>query len=128
MIVQKTILTGQSAQTLLATTDATVTIRPQYDFVAEDVTFQGSASLGGGAWTINSIQFGDRIVFSNPTGVPVAVFATNSFVRGMVKGGAIKAGLDILVNGNFAGGTAASTSRLVATFTGLKRGSSGCLP
>jgi len=122
-VVQKTILLGQTAVLNNAGAGAnTVTIRPQFDFVAEDMTFAGSV----GAWTITSVQFGDRIVFSNTNGVPIAVFAANNFVRGLVKGAAIAAGLDIQVNGNLAAST--TTSQLIATLTGLKRGTTGCGP
>ncbi len=120
-VVQKTILTGASDLNPAVGT-ATVTIRPQFDFVAEDLTFQGSTP----GWTITSIQFGDRIVFSNGTGVPVAVFATGSFVRGLIKGAAIAAGLDISIAGNLAAST--TTSNLLVTLIGLKRGTSGCGP
>jgi len=120
-VVQKTILSGQSGDDPGAGAN-TVTIRPQFDFVAEDLTFQGSTP----GWTITSIQFGDRIVFSNGTGVPVAVFATGSFVRGLIKGAAIAAGLDISIAGNLAAST--TTSNLLVTLIGLKRGTSGCGP
>jgi len=120
-VVQKTILTAQTAVNPAAGAQ-TVTVRPQFDFVSEDMTFTGSV----GNWTITSIQFGDRIVFSNATGVPVAIFATVSFVRGLVKGAAIAAGLDIQVAANIAAST--TTTQLIATLTGLKRGTSGCGP
>ena len=128
-IVQKTILTGISAN-VTGNAQGTVTIRPQFDFVAEDVTFTVvSATAGAGlAVTITSIQFGDRIIFSNPTGVPVAIFAVAGFMRGLVKGAAIAAGLDIQVVANVAGVGAATVTTLQATFTGLKRGTTGCGP
>jgi hypothetical protein len=132
-VVQKTILVGQSGATAAAGTQATVTIRPQFDFVAEDVTFQGSTANSGGAapailWNITAIQFGDRIVFSNPIGVPINIFAVAGFMRGLVKGAAIAAGLDIQITGTVNNVGAASTGNLVATFTGLKRGTTGCGP
>jgi hypothetical protein len=120
-VVQKTILSGASGTNPGAGSN-TVTIRPQFDFVAEDLTFQGSTP----GWTITSIQFGDRIVFSNGTGVPTAVFGTASFVRGLIKGAAIAAGLDISITANLAAST--TTSNLLVTLIGLKRGTSGCGP
>jgi hypothetical protein len=75
---------------------ATVKIRLQHHFRAEDVTFTGSAS---GA-TVTSIFFGDRVVWSNSDGIDVSVFASNSFMRGLLRGQSLRAGLDITVNGN----------------------------
>lgn len=120
-VVQKTIVTGSSGANPGAGSNS-VTIRPQFDFVAEDCTFQGSV----GTWTILSIDFGDRRVFNNATGVPIAVFATASFTRGLIKGAAIAAGLDITITGNLT--TSTTTSELVVTIIGLKRGTSGCGP
>jgi hypothetical protein len=74
---------------------ATVKIRLQHHFKAEDVTFTGSAS---GA-TVTSIFFGDRVVWSNSDGIDVSVFASNSFMRGLLRGQSLRAGLDITVNG-----------------------------
>ncbi len=120
-VVQKTILSATQAQTG-AVTQITLTIRPQFDFVAEDLTFAGTTA----GMSINRIRFGDRIVFDNDGGVPIAVFGTASFVRGLVKGAAISAGLDISVVGDTGAGVTGAT--LVATFTGLKRGTTGCGP
>lgn len=125
VVVQKTILVG--SVTPGSAGAGTVTIRPQFDFVAEDLTFAGSTGSTSGTWTITSINFGDRIIFSNATGVPLQVFAASNFLRGLVKGAAIKAGLDIAVNADLSGATL-SAAQLVATFTGLKRGTSGCMP
>ena len=116
-MVQKTILTGN---VLLDNTAGTITIRPQFDFVAEDVTF---IAVTAAQWTVTGIQFGDRIVFSNPTGVPIAVFAVAGFMRGLVKGAAIAAGLDIQLSV-----VTTTTETLTAVFTGLKRGTTGCGP
>ena len=120
-VVQKTILTGTSGLNPGAGAN-TVTIRPQFDFVASDITFNGSV----GAWTITSITFGDRIVFSNATGVPIGVFGIGSFLRGLVRGAAIAAGLDIAVAANLTAST--TTSELPVTMVGLKRGTTGCGP
>ena len=75
---------------------------------------------------IQAIEFGDRIIFNNAQSVPLAVFGTGSFVRGLVKGAAIAAGLDISLSGTATGAT--TTSQLTAVFTGLKRGTTGCGP
>ena len=131
MVVQKTILTGRLTGTsaTVAAGQQTITIRPQFDFVAEDVTFDGStAAKAGGAWTILAIRFGDRIIFNNTTGIPITTFAVASFIRGLVKGAAIAAGLDIQINANLSLATATTASTFQATFIGLKRGSSGCGP
>ena len=85
--------------TVTAEGAATVKVRLQHDFRAEDVTFTGSLS---GA-TVTSIFFGDRVVWSNSDGIDVSVFASNSFMRGLLRGQSLRAGLDITVNGNMPG-------------------------
>ncbi len=82
--------------TLTAAGSASVRIRLQHDFQAEDVTFTGSAP---GAM-VHSIFFGDRVVWSAPDGIDVAVFASNSFLRGLLKGQSLTAGLDVTINGS----------------------------
>lgn len=126
-VVQKTLLVGQSA--LNPGVNFTVTIRPQFDFVAEDLTLNandGQANAAG--FGIQAIEFGDRIIFSNAQNVPLAVFGTGSFVRGLVKGAAIAAGLDITITGGAGAGLSTTASQLTAVFTGLKRGTTGCGP
>ena len=126
-VVQKTLLVGQSA--LDPGVNFTVTIRPQFDFVAEDLTLNANdAQLNAAGFGIQSIEFGDRIIFSNAQNVPLAVFGTGSFVRGLVKGAAIAAGLDITITGGAGAGLSTTTSQLTAVFTGLKRGTTGCGP
>jgi hypothetical protein len=78
---------------------ASVKIRLQHDFKAQDVTFTGSADGS----KVTSIFFGDRVVWSNSDGIDVGVFASNSFLRGLLKGQSLRAGLDITVNGNLGG-------------------------
>jgi hypothetical protein len=73
-----------------------VKIRLQHDFRAQDITFTGSAA---GA-KVTSIFFGDRVVWSSSDGIDVAVFGSTSFLRGLLKGQSIRAGLDITVNGS----------------------------
>ena len=123
-VVQKTILAGQVGIPGPGGGVGAIAIRPQFDFVAEDITFNAGPN---GQFTILSIEFGDRIVFSNAVGVPLAVFGTASFVRGLVKGAAIAAGLDIQISTNLANATTAG-NQLTATLVGLKRGTSGCGP
>ncbi|MFH1466427.1 MAG: hypothetical protein ABIO70_18735, partial [Pseudomonadota bacterium] len=52
---------------------------------------------------VTSIFFGDRVVWSNSDGIDVSVFASNSFMRGLLRGQSLRAGLDITVNGNMPG-------------------------
>lgn len=85
--------------TLQAAGAASVKIRLQHDFRAQDVTFTGSAA---GA-KVNSIFFGDRAVWSNSDGIDASVFNSNSFLRGLLRGQSLRAGLDITVNGSLAG-------------------------
>ena len=96
---------------LVAAGAATLKIRVQHDFLAEDVTFEGS--LAGAK--VTSIFFGDEHIWSNSAGVPVAVFGAGSFIRGFLKGRQIKAGLDVIVSGTLTGAGTFS-----ATLTGKK--------
>ena len=96
---------------------ASVKVRLQHDFRAQDITFTGSAS---GA-KVTSIFFGDRVVWSNSDGIDVSVFASNSFLRGLLKGQSLKAGLDVTVNGSLAG-----AGDFAATLIGQKPVSSHC--
>lgn len=85
--------------TLTLAGSASVKIRLQHDFRATDVTFTGSA-LGA---KVTSIFFGDRSVWSSSDGIDVSVFGSTSFLRGLLKGQSLKAGLDITVNGSLTG-------------------------
>ena len=96
---------------------ASLKIRLQHDFRAQDVTFTGSA---GGA-LVNSIFFGDRAVWSSSDGIDAGVFAANGFMRGLLKGQSLKAGLDIIVNGTLPG-----PGVFTATLIGLKPTHGGC--
>lgn len=82
--------------TLAAAGGASVKVRLQHDFRAQDVTFTGSAA---GA-KVTSIFFGDRVVWSSSDGIDVTVFGSTSLLRGLLKGQSLGAGLDITVNGN----------------------------
>ncbi|MEZ4318147.1 MAG: hypothetical protein R3F61_11610 [Myxococcota bacterium] len=92
-------------------------IRLQHDFRAQDVTFTGSAP---GA-LVHSIFFGDRAVWSSSDGIDAGVFAANGFMRGLLKGQSLKAGLDIIVNGSLPG-----PGVFTATLIGSKPVSGGC--
>ena len=122
-VVQKTLLTANSNPN--PGNAFTLVIRPQFDFVAEDLTLADNSNGAMGAG-IQAIEFGDRIIFNNATAVPLAVFATGSFVRGLVKGAAIAAGLDISLSCTAFNST--TGAQLVCVFTGLKRGTTGCGP
>lgn len=124
-VVQKTLLVGESAENPGG--NFTLTIRPQFDFVAEDLTLTANdGATNGAGFGIQAIEFGDRIIFNNSSSVPLAVFGTGSFVRGLVKGAAIAAGLDISLSATSSNST--TSSQLTAVFTGLKRGTTGCGP
>lgn len=100
---KKTVHWGMTAvagtDTLTASGGASVKIRLQHDFRAQDITFTGSAQ---GA-KVTSIFFGDRVVWSSSDGIDVTVFGSTSFLRGLLKGQSLKAGLDITVNGTLTG-------------------------
>ena len=95
-----------------------IVIRLQHDFLAEDLTFEGSAA---GA-KVHSIKFGDETVFDSSTGVPAAVFAPGSQMRKHLAGRSIKAGLDITIR--VEAGNAADV--VAATLTGKKPVLSSC--
>lgn len=92
-------------------------LRLQHDFRAEDVTFSGSAP---GA-TVNSIFFGDRVVWSSSSGIDASVFASNSQMRGLLEGQDLRAGLDITINGALP-----DAGTFSATLIGLKPVSPTC--
>ncbi len=100
---KKTVHWGMTAisgtDTLTAAGAASVKIRLQHNFRAQDITFTGSAA---GA-KVTSIFFGDRVVWSSSDGIDVTVFSSTSFLRGLLKGQSLKAGLDITVNGTLTG-------------------------
>ena len=78
---------------------ATVRIRLQHDFKAQDITFTGSVD---GA-TVTSIFFGDQAIWSTPEGIDVSVFGSTSLLRELLQGQRIEKGLDITVNGTVPG-------------------------
>jgi hypothetical protein len=105
----KTVVSG--SDTLGAAGQASIQIRLQHKFKAEDVTFEGSAAGS----LVNTIFFGDKLVFQSAAGVPVTVFASTGFLRKLVAGHELLAGLDINVTGTLAG-----AGTLQATVVGLK--------
>jgi hypothetical protein len=142
----KTVLTAVTTDVTVlgagvaTTLTQTLNLRPQFDFVSQDLTFQSNAANIGGAsglaitgllsWVrITRIAFGDHTVFDNATGVPIQVFATTvamggaSFLRGIIKGARIRGGLDILItlswNVTSAGG-GANDCQVTAVVVGLK--------
>ena len=106
------IATAVSGEARAAGTGATSAwIRLQHDFRASDITFTGTSP---GA-TITSLYFGDRLVWSNPDGIPVDVLTATGVLRGLVEGQRIAAGLDVVANGVVTKGGA-----VVATVMGTK--------
>lgn len=105
-----------AAETLDRGGSASLKIRLQHDFRAEDLTFTGSSQ---GA-KVHNIYFGDRSVFSAPDGIDVGVFSAQSFLRGLLKGQSIEAGLDIVVNGSIPG-----PGTLSVALVGLKPNTGG---
>jgi len=91
----RTIISG--SDTLTAAGTAKVSIRLQHHFKAKDITFSGSLVNGT---TITSIHFGDRLIFSDASGVDASVFGTNSFLRNLLEGQNLRAGLDITIAGD----------------------------
>jgi len=118
---QKTVRTGQATTTAGAGSPFTITIRPQYDFVAQDLTF--NITGGGVSALIQSVNFGDYIAWNDPVGVPTQAVAVTSFLRGVVKGAKIKGGLDITIQGVTVGGNAAP---IIAVIPGLKPSTGPC--
>lgn len=104
-------------QTLAAAGPASIRVRLQHDFRAEDITFTGSSP---GA-TVTSIFFGDRVVWSASDGIDVSVFASNGFLRGLLKGQSIGAGLDVTISGALP-----DAGIFSATLTGKKPVRPGC--
>jgi hypothetical protein len=94
-----------------------VKVRLQHDFRAQDITFTGSARSA----TVTSIFFGDRVVWSNSDGIDVEVFASTGFLRGLLKGQSLRAGLDITVNGALPG-----AGQFKVTLIGMKPVSPTC--
>lgn len=88
-----TALSGKDTLTDAGT--AKIRITPQHDFIASDITFDGSLSSA----TVLSVFFGDDGPINNPDGLPVTVFASDSMMRGLVAGSRIRAGLTITIVG-----------------------------
>lgn len=111
-------MTAIGGTQMLATAGSTaIRVRLQHDFRAEDITFTGSSP---GA-TVTSIFFGDRVVWSASDGIDVSVFASNGFLRGLLKGQSIGAGLDVTINGALP-----DAGIFSATLTGKKPVRPGC--
>lgn len=102
-------------ETLTDAGTAKIKITPQHDFMAADLTFQGSLSDA----RVISVFFGDQAVFNEPDGVPVSVFGSDSLVRGTVTGARLKAGLSVTIVGELD-----SAGTFQATVLGYKPGPS----
>jgi hypothetical protein len=102
----RTIISG--SEELAAAGTAKVALRLQHHFKAKDITFAGSPV----GTTITSIHFGDRLIFSDANGVDASVFGTTSFLRNLLEGQNLRAGLDITIAGEL---TAAGTLKVAVT-------------
>jgi hypothetical protein len=102
----RTIVSGSDE--LAAAGTAKVAIRLQHHFKAKDITFAGSPV----GTTITSIHFGDRLIFSDANGVDASVFGTQSFLRSLLEGQNLRAGLDITIAGEL---NAAGTLKVAVT-------------
>ena len=97
----------------------TATVRPQYDFVAQDMVADGSTAAG---IIVQSVVFGDYIAWNEPgAGVPAATINGTSFLRGLVKGAKVKGGLDITISGTVTG-----AGNVYLTIVGLKPATGMC--
>ncbi len=102
----RTIVSGSDE--LAAAGTAKVAIRLQHHFKAKDITFAGSPV----GTSITSIHFGDRLIFSDANGVDASVFGTQSFLRSLLEGQNLRAGLDITIAGEL---NAAGTLKVAVT-------------
>jgi hypothetical protein len=107
----KTALSGESNTPEASGDQITINIRPQHWFKAQDITFTGDTSA-----KVDTIFFGDRPIWNNSVGTPVAVFAATGMLRGILNGQKIRPGLDIIIKGT--GGTA--NTKTTATLIGYK--------
>jgi len=109
-----TALTG--SLTLAAAGSGSIQIRPQHDFKASDATFTGLA-----ASTITAVRFGDRIVWSQTTGIDISVFAVSGFMRGFLKDHSLRGGLDVTIDVTLPG-----AGTVTAVLTGQKPAPTSC--
>jgi len=113
----KTALAGESNTPTDVGDQITITIRPQHWFKAQDITFTGDSAA-----KVDTIFFGERPIWNNSTGVPVAVFGSTGMLRGLLRGQKIRPGLDIIIKGT--AGTATTTT--TATLIGYKPINTSC--
>jgi len=123
-IVQQTVLTTQDLD-VQDPGSYVLIIRPQVDFIARDLSFTGTSAASGNIWIVESLKFGEHNVLTNP--VPVNYFSNDSFIRDVIKGGAIAAGLDISIRATLLG-TSTGSQPIFVQIAGLKRQTAGCLP
>ncbi|MFT5680573.1 MAG: hypothetical protein ACI8RZ_001479 [Myxococcota bacterium] len=109
---QKTALSGSGTSTDAGA--VSMSIIPAHPFKAEDIVCNGSST---GA-KVTSIMFGDNLIFNNPAGIDQSVFATSSFIKGLVMGAKATPGVPITINGTIASGG----DVLEVTLFGLKPG------
>ncbi len=112
--MQKTVLAGSA--TSAAAGSVSMTITPAHSFKASDITFTGSSANA----TVTSITFGDNLVWNAPSGVDASVFAATGFIRGMLSGATVRAGVPIVIVGTIA----ANDDVLKAALVGFKPGKS----
>ena len=144
---QKTLLTAITtntatvgAGTAIVDLNQTITIRPQFDFVAQDLTFAPNRVLGAAPpaagvginfANITAVLFGDQVVWNNAVGVPIQLMGSggpvpNSFIRGLIKGAKLRGGLDISFTLNWQvesvapWGGGPNPVQITATVVGLK--------
>lgn len=142
----KTPLTARSTPSHSVAAGATETFttdvvaRPQFAFEAEDAVLTSTAAVGAAAGTslvldaigITKILFGDNVVWQNASPVPLSVLAETSFLRALVRGMRIRAGLDITitlshtVRNTDAGGAHTTTYSATAAIFGLKEMTRRC--
>ena len=76
-----------------ATGTQNITITPQHDFRGRNFKATGpSGSL------VNSIQFGDKLIWSSSTGIDVAFLGATSTLQALVESSSLRVGQSILVN------------------------------
>ncbi len=110
--MQKTVVSGSATSAAAGTVSMTIT--PSHNFKAEDIAFNGSSANAA----VTSITFGDNLVWNNPNGVDVTVFQATGFIRGMLKGAKVRAGVPIVITGTIA----ANDDTLKAALVGYKPG------
>ena len=105
--------TASGARTLSAT--------PQFNFKATDIVATSSSGLASTTGSLTSVTFGDREVWRNSTGVPLALLDPTSFLRNFIKGNRIRGGFTVAI-----GVTSTGTEILTITLIGFKQTTGRC--